>query len=132
MSTPILQTSTSCGGSVNGILWGYPSFICIERTRSFQRVWPLSHGSPLQPGDSGSCVFDATTKAFYGHIVAGSTTSRIAYVVSAQEVFNDIEKRLSRVVEPSSSAQPLIQAPQIQSPLVDGRPGREDNGPVVF
>ncbi|KAK3399785.1 hypothetical protein B0T20DRAFT_350356 [Sordaria brevicollis] len=103
----------------------------MKGTRSFQRVWPVSLGSPLQPGDSGSCVFDATTNAFYGHIVAGSTTSKIAYVVSAQEVFNDIEQRLTPLVQPSSSIQHPFRAQKAQLPVADDGPGVEDAS-VVF
>ena len=44
-------------------------------------------------GDSGSLVVDARTGNIYGHIVSGDPTSSLAYIVSAYEVFDDIEKR---------------------------------------
>ena len=73
-------------------------------------------------------MFDAATRVFYGHIVAGSTTSRIAYVVSAQEVFDDIEGRLTQLVRPISSEHHPFRAPQVQlSSDEDGLQGSSDS-----
>ena len=50
-------------------------------------------------GDSGSLVVDARTAEFYGYIVSGDPTLRLAYIMPAYEVFDDIEKRFG--VRPS-------------------------------
>ena len=45
------------------------------------------------PGDSGSLVVNATTGDIYGHIVSGDPMSRLAYIIPAYKIFNDIEKQ---------------------------------------
>lgn len=45
------------------------------------------------PGDSGAWIVNAQNGDIYGHIVAGDTTSGLAYIIPAYKVFDDIRLR---------------------------------------
>jgi hypothetical protein len=48
---------------------------------------------PLERGDCGSAVIDGITGHLYGHVVLGTPGTSLAYIISASDVFKDIQDR---------------------------------------
>lgn len=84
---------TGSSGPLFGVLSGRPSYIRLPSSMNFQETYTVALDGPLNPGDSGSIVLDLETREVYGHIVAGSTSSRIAYIIPATNVLHDLERR---------------------------------------
>ena len=78
-----VQIRTANGGTINGILYGTPSYIRLPYTKKFQQVYAAKLETPLAPGDCGSWVRDASTGKLFGHVVAGSPTTGLAIVLPA-------------------------------------------------
>jgi hypothetical protein len=78
-------------GQLSGILGGQPSYIRLTCSRTFQETFNVQINGPLMPGDCGSMVIDSETGFLYGHIVVGSTLSRIAYIIPAVNVLRDLK-----------------------------------------
>jgi hypothetical protein len=51
----------------------------------------------LVTGDCGAWVIDADTSVLYGHIVAGHADGRIAYIIPAHKILEDIKKHIGHV-----------------------------------
>lgn len=90
-NTPVMSM-TSSAGLLTGTISGTPSFMRWPWADYFQEVWTVHFNGPLAKGDCGSLVVDATSKKFYGHIVAGSPVSGVAYIVPACQVFENLNK----------------------------------------
>ncbi|KAF5646682.1 uncharacterized protein FTJAE_1972 [Fusarium tjaetaba] len=88
----VTRTSPHC--RVEGRLTATPSYIRLPEQRAFQQVYPIRLGKPLHDGDCGTAVFGKDDNRFYGHIVAGSPGTSIAYLVPAEEISRDIQARL--------------------------------------
>jgi hypothetical protein len=82
---------TGSGGLLNGVLLGTPSFLRLPCSQSFQEVWTVRLAGHLSKGDCGSWVVDAENGDVYGHIVAGSPESGVAYIVPAYHVYEDLK-----------------------------------------
>ncbi|RKL29959.1 hypothetical protein BFJ72_g11828 [Fusarium proliferatum] len=87
----VAMTSPRC--IVEGRLTATPSYIRLPEQLTFQRVYPIRLGKPLQDGDCGIAVFGRDDDCFYGHIVAGGPGTCIAYLVPAGEISRDIQAR---------------------------------------
>jgi hypothetical protein len=88
-----ILTVTGSSGPAYGILSGRPSYIRLLSSRTFQEAYTAIIDGPLMPGDSGSIVLNAETRKVYGHMVVGSTVSRIAYIIPASDVLKDLRLR---------------------------------------
>ncbi|RFU35574.1 hypothetical protein B7463_g834, partial [Scytalidium lignicola] len=88
-------TVTGSSGRLFGELSGKPSYIRLLRSTTFQKVYTVILKGTVNPGDSGSVFLNAETFEVYGHIVAGSTISRTAYMIPAISLLQDLESRKS-------------------------------------
>jgi peptide-N4-(N-acetyl-beta-glucosaminyl)asparagine amidase len=83
-------TMTGSSGLITGTLSGSPSYTRLPGTGAYQEVFTVELNAPIYPGDCGSCVFSSETGRLYGHIIAGSAVTQVAYIVPAGVVFADI------------------------------------------
>lgn len=119
-----IVTSTGTSGSLSGTLFGLPAYTRLPGSTTYQEVFTVRIDGPLNPGDSGSCIFDAKTGALYGHIVAGSPATQTAYIVPATSVFQDITLRKKDMTLQSRSQQgnsPSVQGSVPREPQVSCR-----------
>jgi len=101
-------TVTASGGKIKGRLSGTPSYMRLPGKRIFQEVWTARLERSLAPGDCGSWLTDASSGELYGHIVAGSPTEGVAYIIPACQVLDEVLKRTGREIE-------LLRAPSERS-----------------
>ncbi|KAI0107829.1 hypothetical protein GGR51DRAFT_559163 [Nemania sp. FL0031] len=66
------------------------------QTLQFQKRVQIQLENEIFPGDSGSPVLDQSTGSFYGHITMGVPGTKIAYIVKAADIFQDIETRMGK------------------------------------
>jgi peptide-N4-(N-acetyl-beta-glucosaminyl)asparagine amidase len=90
---------TGSAGRLGGRLCGTPTYMRLAQSKSFQEVWTVRLNGRLAKGDCGSWIFDSKTGELYGHIVAGSPDTGVAYIIPANQVFKDITRRLGGDVE---------------------------------
>lgn len=83
-------------GTINGWISGTPVYSCTPGTRSYSRMFKITLSDPIQRGDCGTWVVDATNGNLFGHIVLGSPDGGAALLVPFSDIFDDI---LSRVGE---------------------------------
>lgn len=81
-------------GAVTGRLSGTLTFMRLPGFRDFQERFTLYLRHPLQAGDCGCWVVDANSGDLYGHLVAGSPSSGVAYIVPAIQTFADMRDHL--------------------------------------
>lgn len=74
-------------GSIYGRITEGSSHIRLPGSITYQEVYLIRLDSPLEWGDCGVVVADASTEKMYGHVVASSNTGKIAYVMAAHLVF---------------------------------------------
>lgn len=96
---------TGSSGPLYGDLSGRPSYIRLPSSMTFQETYTVTLDGPLNPGDSGSVVLDTWSREVYGHRVAGSTSSRIAYIIPATNVLNDLERRQENDLHATTNAE---------------------------
>lgn len=89
-------TSTSSQGRLSGKLIATASYLRYPTTGQFHEVFPvlLEDGTDVVHGDCGSPVVDGLHGYFYGHIVAGTPGTGLAYIVPATKVVADIKTNL--------------------------------------
>lgn len=75
--------------NLSGRLLGTPSFSSAPDQPS-QELWTVKFNSKLTEGVCGTCVFDAGTGEWYGHVVAGNPASGYAYIIPAYQVQDDL------------------------------------------
>ena len=85
---------TASGGLMTGTLYGTPSYTRLPNSKTFQEVYTVRFNRPLTKGDCGSWVIDVETCGLYGHIIAGCERTGTAYIMSADKVFKDAQRRL--------------------------------------
>jgi hypothetical protein len=72
---------------------------------SFQKLFVVRLDTVIVRGDCGADVVDEKTGNLFGHVVRGCHGTQIAYIVSAKDVFEDIQQRVGVMpVIPSSEA----------------------------
>ncbi|KAL3469208.1 hypothetical protein BJX99DRAFT_265401 [Aspergillus californicus] len=91
---------TASGNLLTGVLSSRLSCIRAPNATRYIDVLSAHFEDSLQPGDSGSIVRDVTSGAIYGHIAAGDIGSKIALVIPAVDVLDDMKAR-SALVEVS-------------------------------
>lgn len=82
---------TASGGRMTGTMTATSSYTRVPRGRSFQKVLSVKLDGPLADGDCGSAVFDASTGAFFGHIVAGCRETGFAQVMAGQNIIPQVK-----------------------------------------
>ncbi|KAK3387729.1 hypothetical protein B0H63DRAFT_559198 [Podospora didyma] len=92
-----IATFTSTNGLVNGKLSATPSYLRFSGTFELHEVFSVMLEGKLAQGDCGSPVVDRGNGHFYGHIVAGSLGTGLAYIIPAIKIIQDIEKRAQKV-----------------------------------
>ncbi|KAI1617984.1 bacterial alpha-L-rhamnosidase-domain-containing protein [Exophiala viscosa] len=85
---------TSSQGWATGRFDALPSYIRLPKSTDFEKVYTIYINAPLARGDCGTWVVDASTGVLYGHIIAGSPGTGVAYAVSAYNVLEDAKERL--------------------------------------
>lgn len=75
--------------NLSGRLLGTPCFSSAPGQPS-QELWTVKFNSKLMEGVCGTCVFDARTDEWYGHVVAGNPDSGYAYIIPAYQVQDDL------------------------------------------
>ena len=85
---------TASSGLLSGKLYATASYMRLPNQRTLQELYSVRLNGKLAHGDCGSGVVDQVMGDLYGHIVAGSIGTGIAYIVPAMHVFEDIMNRL--------------------------------------
>lgn len=83
-------------GTTKGWISGTPVYSSTPGTRSYSRMFKAILSGPLQKGDCGTWVVDATNGDLFGHVVLGSPGRGAALLIPFSDIFDDI---LSRVGE---------------------------------
>ncbi|KAK4223272.1 hypothetical protein QBC38DRAFT_349971, partial [Podospora fimiseda] len=101
MSRPVVLGTSRCSYVLRGVYVGSEAVLSIPGLNNPLKVWVLRMTEPwlLQPGDSGSWAFDASTGDLLGILVAGCPDLMEAYVIPAFEVFSDIRRHTGNIVE---------------------------------
>ncbi|CAO2652015.1 Nn.00g002980.m01.CDS01 [Neocucurbitaria sp. VM-36] len=119
-------------GTIYGTLSDNASYMRLPGSITFQKVYQIALDAPLDWGDCGVGVSNASTTAPCGHVVATSMTKGIAYIVAAPQVMKDsgtqwdissmtdvtvaLSKTESQELE--AKANPLIPSTVSQAPTV--------------
>ncbi|OCL07581.1 hypothetical protein AOQ84DRAFT_408648 [Glonium stellatum] len=77
---------TGSAGVLEGRLSGTPSFWDDPGSLISRQFWTVRLKGRLLNGDCGSWVVDAETGDLYGHIVAGSPSNGVAYIVPTCQI----------------------------------------------
>lgn len=93
----ISATTPSCG-LVKGWLDGRPTMMRLPYSSRFTDLYPVSFPCAVSKGDCGSVVIDQDSNKIYGFIVAASVEGRVAYMVSADEILQDMSIKLGKEV----------------------------------
>lgn len=110
-----VSVMTPSRGPMNGWLDGRPTLMRLPYGNKFVKFYPISFPDAVSEGDCGSLVINRDTKQIYGFIVAASIEGRMAYIVSAEEVLQDITARLGKKC---CSGQPLYGESSVRSPTI--------------
>lgn len=94
-----IVTVTASGGITHGRLMPSAVYLRNHNQRSFQKLYVVRLSTMVVDGDCGADVIDVNTGSLYGHIVRGCCGTRIAYIVSTKDVFEDLKGRLGIVPE---------------------------------
>ncbi|KAK3385540.1 hypothetical protein B0H63DRAFT_184100 [Podospora didyma] len=87
---------TASKGLVTGKLLAAPSLFRLPGGRNFQDVFLVWLDDFLSEGDCGAAVLEPDTGRFYGHIVAGTPGTGLAYIIEADQIFRDIDARVGQ------------------------------------
>ncbi|PVH96273.1 hypothetical protein DM02DRAFT_674930 [Periconia macrospinosa] len=85
-------TAITSRGSVHGYLFDLPLYMSFTNSNSLQLVYKFIYDGVIQMGDCGTLVIDSETKEVYGHVVAASENTQVAFITAAGPVMNDIQK----------------------------------------
>ncbi|KAF4628032.1 hypothetical protein G7Y89_g10122 [Cudoniella acicularis] len=77
---------TGSAGVLEGHLSGTPSFWNDPHSLASRQFWTVRLAGRLSNGDCGSWVIDAETGDLYGHIVAGSPSNGVAYIMPTCQI----------------------------------------------
>lgn len=80
---------TGSVGKLQGTISGTPTYSNRPGSKAFQKLWTVRLSGKLEVGDCGSWVLESHTGMLLGHIVAGSPESGVAYILPAQQIFDD-------------------------------------------
>jgi hypothetical protein len=85
--------ATASGGLLKGRLSGTPSFLMLPGSNSVQEVWTVRHDTEIFNGDCGAWVVDASNGDLFGHIVGGSPSLEVSYIIPAHLILDDLKER---------------------------------------
>ncbi|KFA80024.1 hypothetical protein S40288_01881 [Stachybotrys chartarum IBT 40288] len=83
----------SSNGPVSGVLLPGTTSSFAPGGGLVRRMYAVELEVPLERGDCGSAVIDGITGHLYGYIVLGTPGTSLAYIISASDVFKDIQDR---------------------------------------
>jgi hypothetical protein len=86
-------TTTASSRFLSGKLFATASYMRLPNQITFQELYSVRLNGTLADGDCGSGILDQLGN-FYGHIVAGTIGTGLAYIVPAVDVFQDIYDRM--------------------------------------
>jgi len=101
------------GGLLKGRLSGTPSFLMLPGRNLVQEVWTVRYGTEIcneteisndreiPNGDCGAWVVDASNGDLFGHIVGGSPSSGVSYIIPAYLIIKDLEERFDGEWKPA-------------------------------
>ncbi|EPE36968.1 hypothetical protein GLAREA_09131 [Glarea lozoyensis ATCC 20868] len=95
---------------LRGKLCRTPTFMILPGSSISQQVLTVRSQTPLILGDCGSWVIDPVHGAIYGHVVAGSGSSQIAYAIPFRMVLSELRERFEYewyISEPRQHQPPL-------------------------
>jgi len=107
---------TGSSGVVKGILVPGITFLGRGNQKGPQKLYVLQLNGFVAEGDSGAAVVDEISGTFYGHMVSGCPGTRIAYIIAAIDIFQDLESELLGQV--TIASQKTCQKSPIQSPTL--------------
>ncbi|KAH7416641.1 hypothetical protein BKA64DRAFT_636042 [Cadophora sp. MPI-SDFR-AT-0126] len=85
---------TGFNGIVPGVMSKIPTFMMLPGGDSFEEVWTVAFkDGNIGYGDCGSWIIDDETGDLYGHIIAGSPESSVAFIMPASTIRSDIRQR---------------------------------------
>jgi hypothetical protein len=110
--------ATGSGGLFKGRLSGTPSFLMLPGSNLVQEVWTVRHGTEVCNGDCGAWVVDASSGDLFGHIVGGSPSLEVSYIIPAHFIFDDLKDRFDGEWKPASVVpEPVVPDP-VLAPIV--------------
>ena len=74
---------------LEGTISGTPSYAAIPGSNKIQELWTVNLKGNLMTGDCGSWVVDEQNHELFGHIIGGSPTSGVAYMVPTYQLIED-------------------------------------------
>ncbi|PKX97759.1 uncharacterized protein P174DRAFT_502265 [Aspergillus novofumigatus IBT 16806] len=93
----VIIPSTSHGIS-KGALSATPRYMRLAGTSTTRKAFALQLDRDVQPGECGSWVVDEVSGHLYGHIFGGGIGTRTAYIIPADDIFEDIERKFRQPV----------------------------------
>ncbi|KAI9765087.1 MAG: hypothetical protein M1840_007794 [Geoglossum simile] len=78
-------------GNTEGQILGSTSYVQTSSINELVEVPTVLLARPLEPGDCGSWLLEPETGNVFGHIVAGLPGTRLAYAISAENIFTSIK-----------------------------------------
>ncbi|KAK8086116.1 hypothetical protein PG994_001090 [Apiospora phragmitis] len=84
---------TGSSGVIHGTLLPGSTYFRRADSATVQKLYAVQLQDAVVEGDCGSAVLDAQSGGFYGHIVGGCPYTETAYIVSAADIFHDLQER---------------------------------------
>ncbi|KAI1083067.1 hypothetical protein F5B20DRAFT_444758 [Whalleya microplaca] len=100
---------TASGGVVRGVLHAGITYFRKPKFTSFQKLYALQLQDLVVEGDCGAIIIDEKTGNLCGHIVRGCSGTRIAYIVAALDVCEDLKARFGLPVAIASTTSDSIE-----------------------
>jgi hypothetical protein len=94
--------TTGSGGLLKGRLSGTQSFLMLPGSNVVQEVWTVRHDTEVVNGDCGAWVIDASNGNLFGHIVGGSPSLKVSYIIPAHFIFDDLKARFDGEWKPAN------------------------------
>jgi hypothetical protein len=105
---------TVSGGVLRGILCATPRYMSLSNATAMRKTFSVKLNGRIQPGDCGSWVVDTTFGHLYGHIFGGIAGTGTVYIISAAEIFDDIQAKSAQPVSlPSTTGEYTQNCPRI-------------------
>ncbi|CAI6339878.1 unnamed protein product [Periconia digitata] len=97
-------------GPIHGSLVDLPLYMRLPSSDLFQLVYKFTYDGDIKMGDCGTLVIDTETRELYGHVIADSQHRRVAFMMAAEPVMNDIKENgnWQLITLPLSSEQECI------------------------
>ena len=74
---------------LEGTISGTPSYATTPGSNRIQELWTVNLKGSLMAGDCGSWIVDEQNHELFGHIISGSPTSGVAYIVPTYQLIED-------------------------------------------